>query len=365
MTAETFIRMNPDSAILTIAIPTYNRAARLQAQIERLLPQLGPEVRLCVYDNASPDGTREVVSKYRSQGVCFFRAANNGGAGRNIFRCFEECQTEWLWILSDDDPIASGAVADLLQLIKHCHADFIHTSSPLCQHDAQIIVGDVSQLLKQASLASLLWISTVVYRIPSFRSLFWLYAESISTWGPQLVVLLAVLERQEGKGLASSTRLIIEPPGEPRWSTLDFIARFSHVPEYLQTSRHQTLVAGHIWEYYYWALLGGLRELDNPAAIRRWQRIRKSARQNFRAYGAISPIWDVILKKWYRAGSRKTSLTVVHQALLVTILAWCPSSLFFPVLKLLPKPAWVCRLLRRERNETAADIDETCQSLRT
>ena len=37
MTAETFIRMNPDSAILTIAIPTYNRAARLQAQIERLL----------------------------------------------------------------------------------------------------------------------------------------------------------------------------------------------------------------------------------------------------------------------------------------------------------------------------------------
>jgi len=56
--------------------------------------------------------------------------------------------------LSDDDPIASGAVADLLQLVRHCHADFIHTSSPLCQHDAQIIVGDVSQLLKQASLAS-------------------------------------------------------------------------------------------------------------------------------------------------------------------------------------------------------------------
>jgi hypothetical protein len=177
-------------------------------------------------------------------------------------------------------------------------------------------------------------------------------------------VLLALLERQGGKGLASPTRLITEPPGETRWSTLDFIARFSHVPEYLQTSRHQALVAQHIWEYYYWALLGGLRGLDSPAAILRWQRIRKSARQNFRAYGAISPIWDVILKKWYRAGSRKTSLVMVHQALIVTILAWCPSSLFFPVLKLMPKPAWVCELLRRGRNETSMDIDETCQSSR-
>jgi len=328
-----------DSAILTVAIPTYNRAAKLQAQIERLLPQLGPAVRLCVYDNASPDGTREVMAKYLSRGVSYFRATTNGGAGRNFLRCYEECRTEWLWILSDDDTISASALADLLRLIKDCQSDFIHTSSPLCQHDSDTTSDDISHLLDQATLSSLLWISTGVYRISSFRSLLGLFTESISTWGPQLVAVLALLEKREGTVLTSTTRLITKPPGNTHWSTLDFIVRFSHVPEYLQQTRHQTLVAQCIWEYYYWALLTGLRELNSPVTIHRWQRIRKLARQNLKAYGASSPIWDVILKKWYRAGSRKSSLGTLHQALLLTILSCCPAGLFFAVLKRLPKPA--------------------------
>jgi len=264
-------------------------------------------------------------------------------------RCFEECQTEWLWILSDDDPISASAVADLLRLIEHCQADFIHTSAPGCQHDADTTIDDISQLLKHASVGALLWVSTGVYRNSSFRPLLRFYTESISTWGPHMVLVLALLEKQAGKVLVSSTRLITQFPGPTRWSTLDFIVRFSHLPEYLQASRDQALLAQGIGNgFYYLTLLVGLRELDAPAKIHRWQRIRKLAWLNLKAFGAKSPAWNMILEnKWHRVGNRKKSLLAVYQALMLTVLSWCPEGLFFSVLKWLPKPGWVRDVLHQ------------------
>jgi glycosyltransferase involved in cell wall biosynthesis len=345
-------------ARLTIAIPTFNRAEKLREQLDRLMLQLTPEVRCCVYDNASPDGTREVVAKYNSRVIAYTCASYNGGVGRNTLRCFEECQTEWLWILSDDDPISASAVADLLRLIKHCQADFIHTSAPDCPHDADTTIDDISQLLNHASTGSLLWISTGVYRNPSFRPLLRFYADGISTWGPWMVMVLALLEKQAGKALVSSTRLITQFPGPTRWSTLDFIVRFSHLPEYLRGPRDQALLAqGIANDFYYLTLLMGLRELDTPAKIHRWQLIRKLAWLNLKAFGAKSPAWDMILEhKWHRAGNRRKSLLAIYYALMLTVLSWCPDGLFLFVLKWLPKPGGVRDLLH-ETNVKALEPD--------
>jgi glycosyltransferase involved in cell wall biosynthesis len=330
-------------ARLTIAIPTFNRAAKLREQLDRLALQLTPEVRCCVYDNASPDGTREVVAKYNSRGIAYTCDSYNGGFGRNTLRCFEECQTEWLWVLSDDDLISASAVADLLRLIKGCQADFILTSVPGCQHDADTTVDDIPQLLKHASAGAILWISAGVYRNPSFRPLLRFYADGISTWGPHMVMVLVLLEKKAGKALVSSTRLFTQSAGPSRWSTLDFMARFSHLPEYLQAPRDQALLAQSIAnDFYYLTLSVGLRELDAPAKIHRWQLFRKLAWLNLKVFGAKSPAWDVILEnKWPRAGRRRKSLLALHQALMLTVLSWCPDGLFLFVLKWLPKPGSV------------------------
>jgi glycosyltransferase involved in cell wall biosynthesis len=208
-----------DAPILTVAIPTYNRAGRLQAQLERLLPQLRPEVHCCVYDNASPDGTRGIAERYRDRGIAYVRSEYNCGAGRNFFRCFEECRTEWLWILGDDDPIADHAVADLLATLRHQTCDFIHTSTPLCRYASDVVVKDIPSLFEHTNFGALLWISAGIYRTSSFRPLFRLFNESISTWGPQLIVVLSLLESHGGKVLLSSVVLISKSPTGAGWST--------------------------------------------------------------------------------------------------------------------------------------------------
>lgn len=330
--------------LLTIAIPTYNRASALKAQLELLMPQLTDEVVVLIYDNASQDGTPTVAAPYLSDRVFYYCATTNGGAGRNFLRCFEESQTEWLWMLSDDDPITDTAVQDLLCLLKGCQADFVHTSSLIGVYEANVTFRDFKDFLASVNLSSLLWISTGVYRLPAFRPLLGLFVESIATWGPQMLIVLALLERQMGQTFITSTRLITKAPEVMRWSTLSFIIRFSTAPEFLQKPDNQRLLAQRIWDYYPWALLMGLREIQGIQAIERWQRIRKTAKAHLKSYGARSPLWETSTT-WFRTGKRRSSLQFIYHYYILSVLTWCPSRFFPAVLKWLPKPKWVVDLL--------------------
>jgi glycosyltransferase involved in cell wall biosynthesis len=333
--------MKTDTPILTIAIPTYNRAARLEAQLERLLPQLRPEIRCCVYDNASPDATREAAEKHRDQGIAYARSEQNRGAARNILKCFEECRTEWIWILADDDPISDHAVDDLLAVLRNQTCDFVHTSTPLCHYASDVVVKDIPSLFEHSNFSALLWISAGIYRTASFRPLFRLLEESIGTWGPQLIVLLSLLESLGGKVLLSSAELISKPPLYTTWSTLDFIIRMSRAPKFLVDPVHQRLLAERILlEWFDVAFLVGLREAKTTLQIQKWHRIHRLASRNLKAYHARR-YWNWVIRNWFRAGYRRQSLTTVLNALVVYLLSWCPAPIFRPLAKVLTRPKWV------------------------
>jgi abequosyltransferase len=113
----------PDSfPLLTIGIPTYNRARCL----ERLLASLGKElegetrVELLVSDNASTDGTGSIVEAHRARGnaVRYTRNAENLGADRNILQVFNLARGKYVWIFSDDDLMAHGTIRRVLEAVS-------------------------------------------------------------------------------------------------------------------------------------------------------------------------------------------------------------------------------------------------------
>ena len=333
--------------ILTIAIPTFNRAAKLQRQLELLIPQLTPEVRLSIYDNASTDGTGEVVAKFNHPNLFYSCSHSNTGGGHNFLRCFDQCQTEWLWMLSDDDPVTPTAITDLIRLVKDCKSDFIHTSAPNWCHHTDRTLQDLSELLFP-DVGSLIWISAGLYRIPVFRSLLWHFNASMSTTIPHLVMVLALLENKTGTVLFTRTNVLTEAPeASPRWSTLDFITRLSQVPEYLQNPDNQALTAQCIYNHlYYWALLMGIREVHDRASIQRWQRVRKLAKFTLRAYGAKSPVYDLMFPNPCEVARRRTKrrskkirqvVFTIYYNIMIRILSWSPAFLFLSVFKWMPK----------------------------
>ena len=330
--------MNP---VLTIAIPTYNRAAQLQAQLERLHPQLTGEVVCRVYDNASPDATPRVVEKF--PGIHHIRAVANLGAGQNFFRCHEECQTEWLWILADDDPIAATAVADLLALLRHETADYVHTSFHGRRYAADATVTDLPAFLRHSeNIGDLLWITSGVYRNRVFRPLFRIYNEAIFTCASQVIVVLSLLE--SGKAKVHLTPLCLVTPGyisHINWSTLDVLARICLLPEFLTDRRHQALVADALFaNFFSEALLMGLRETATTEQIRKWRRIARQSRGNLRAYGARS-LWALPFSDPREFACRQSPLRMTLRALREKILSRAPAGLFHLAVRLMPLPPYV------------------------
>lgn len=112
--------------ILTIAIPTFNRANQLKTLLSVLLPQAAgrDEVEIFVSDNASSDETPEVIAaaaqQYASNCVRLrvHRHPGNIGSDANFAFCFAQAEGHFFWMCGDDDLIVPNAVADVLALLR-------------------------------------------------------------------------------------------------------------------------------------------------------------------------------------------------------------------------------------------------------
>jgi glycosyltransferase involved in cell wall biosynthesis len=109
------------SVKLSVCIPTYNRNEILLQSLRLLLPQLTPACRLLILDNCSPTPVAETLKELWPQylGVNYEIRRNrvNVGGNANIMRCFEQCETDWLWVLGDDDPPKPDAIATIFRYV--------------------------------------------------------------------------------------------------------------------------------------------------------------------------------------------------------------------------------------------------------
>jgi rhamnopyranosyl-N-acetylglucosaminyl-diphospho-decaprenol beta-1,3/1,4-galactofuranosyltransferase len=105
---------------VAVALVTFNRKALLVESIEALLAQTSPVERILVVDNASTDGTPELL---RERGlldeprVVHHRLAeNSGGAGgfAEGVRLGLQTGSDWVWLLDDDAAPEPDALERLL-----------------------------------------------------------------------------------------------------------------------------------------------------------------------------------------------------------------------------------------------------------
>ena len=114
---------------LTIAIPSYNRAKRLEKALLDLCAEINSssnktDVVVYVSNNGSMDDTAEVIAQcgklFIENGIPFSSrtAASNQGFDANVLACYAGCNSEYVWFLSDDDNIIAGAVDVIINDMK-------------------------------------------------------------------------------------------------------------------------------------------------------------------------------------------------------------------------------------------------------
>ena len=103
--------------ILSITIPTFNRAEFLKQTLDILLPQMTTDVEVVIFDNCSTDGTEEYVRSL-GKAVQYIRQESNIGSDRNMVSCLTQAFGDYLWLLCDDDIPCTTAVQRILEGIK-------------------------------------------------------------------------------------------------------------------------------------------------------------------------------------------------------------------------------------------------------
>lgn len=91
--------------LITIAIPTFNRAALLRGCIQSAFSQTYKNIELLVSDNASTDDTAEVLREFNDKRLRVLRQETNIGADPNWNACLAAARGEYVCFVSDDDRI--------------------------------------------------------------------------------------------------------------------------------------------------------------------------------------------------------------------------------------------------------------------
>jgi glycosyltransferase involved in cell wall biosynthesis len=94
---------------VTVLIPTYNHGHVLPYQIESLLNQTRPPQRIVVLDDASTDGTLEILQKYKgSERIRVIAAERNIGVHAGMNLLLKEVETEFFAFAAADDLLTNN-----------------------------------------------------------------------------------------------------------------------------------------------------------------------------------------------------------------------------------------------------------------
>ena len=123
-----------NNPLLTIAIPTFNRAHHLQfllSKLEQEISGLEEDVLILVSDNASTDETPAIVAAYerRLSSLRSRRNATNEGPDNNICACYLLPETPHVWVLGDDDAPLPGMLRLLVNLLRSDSPDILYLPS--------------------------------------------------------------------------------------------------------------------------------------------------------------------------------------------------------------------------------------------
>lgn len=270
------------STLLTIAIPTFDRNEVLAQTVATLLPQMRPGVKLVIRDNASPRPVSQTLAAMVSGRADVEVISNpwNVGGNANMLRCLEHCDSEWLWVLGDDDLPDADAVTRILSDVAaapEALTAFNYRSELYDRREALELCGAEDFLDRMDSLSNVLFLSASVVRAPRLQPHLRLaYAYAYSNM-PHVVALLLALGEQ-GRVRLSTAHIAswVEAPAGSAWSVINAALAFPTVLDLPLPHRQRLLLARQVEADVQPELLGLARQLlararaDDEAPAARW-----------------------------------------------------------------------------------------------
>lgn len=198
-----------DNLSLTIAIPSFNRLDNAKETVRTLLPQVyGANIHLLVLDNSSSFDYRVEFSKdddfaqaIKDGCLVIHRNTVNLGMSANFLRAFEMAESNWLWILSDDDQVDPQAVKKILSSICSYGGEcgFIKFSSARSRPPShKFKITNIKEFIDFNSRSiddfnGSIFISNGVYHLNDFKSFIRVGYQHAHTYVPHFIMIAAYM----------------------------------------------------------------------------------------------------------------------------------------------------------------------------
>lgn len=237
---------------LTIAIPTFNRAAILQKNLKAIADRLPSWIHLLIVDNSSDPVVQfdaELRSTLERQGVTYtiVRNSTNIGGGANILRCFENVDTDWLFLCGDDDHIDPERLEEVRVISRtYPEASFVKFSSRFHQYATTIQDTGVCALMEASGdFNNLLFMSTYMFNrqlcLPYLRFGYLMNA----SYAPHVEV--AILAASKHPFVLSPVYTTHANNEDAAWSPVDVVLSAYHLSDSPLTVKERNLVIYKIY----------------------------------------------------------------------------------------------------------------------
>jgi len=257
------------SVFLAIAIPTWRRPLEVSARVRELVPQLSEGTALWVFENGRTEEVSAVMKGIPE--VRYFPSEANRGVYRNVLRCIEEVDAEWVWILGDDDAVHPDALERALKLCRGTDAVAVTFRSFSEPDGGQRMVSSLKSLVEAIDLSQALFLSGTIWRRSFLLQEMQSFMEGVYAMSAQLVVLCRAVTASREKVLVVGDSLVTAKLMGHRWSRLEYMQRSPSMLDVFDNPDDRQAGASWLWPNWWWAVEDSLKEVVDATLFDSWR----------------------------------------------------------------------------------------------
>jgi len=250
---------------LTILIPTWDRPEKVNLRLQELDAIWQGAARVIVQVNPGRFTSSDIdASLYRGE-IQVRQNNHNVGMVANIVYGIADIQTEWLWILGDDDKVTADAgshIAAGIRLADEKQAmGVLFNQWHTAMATSPLVCQGLETLLQSTGFSDILFITGFLWRRSFFEANLVTFVDFAYSRASQALILLAT--QAEGSArLIILKQPLIDYEYVVRWSRLDYLQRITAIFTHpsLQPRAIRGQISDLLWPQCRWAFLSAAHE---------------------------------------------------------------------------------------------------------